>query len=187
MAVAIPSPHVSFASGSSYLLNALVPMPLHFLFLSPASSLYSSLFHLFLGALCAPVWVFRLSAFHSPPPEASLLRTPTASFSHCHLPQWCSSQIAHEPSPVDHSVFYFMFSLVSLYFVSFDFSLYFVLLDFLVFALVFPCIALFCLFCVFFYFYNFIDLLRVCFSVLHPLLGLFSCPHRAELLMRPSV
>jgi hypothetical protein len=49
MAIAIPPPHVPFAPGSSYLLDALVPVPLSFLFLSTASSLYGGLFHLFLG------------------------------------------------------------------------------------------------------------------------------------------
>jgi hypothetical protein len=49
MAVAIPPPHVPLAPGSSYLLDALVLVPLPFLFLSPASSLYGGLFHLFLG------------------------------------------------------------------------------------------------------------------------------------------
>jgi hypothetical protein len=174
MAVTISPPHVSFTPGSSYLLDALVSIPLPFLFLSPASSLYGGLFHLFLGlfvplfgsssfwrfialrlrqvfyalplrhspiatfprdvparsrlsllrliilffilcffgfpifcflylffvwrsfpfvfgAFCALVWVFRLLAFHSPPSAASLLRTTTASFSHRHLPQRCSS------------------------------------------------------------------------------------------------
>jgi hypothetical protein len=47
MAVTIPPPHVPLASGSSNLLDALVPMPLPFLFLSPVSSLYGGLFHLF--------------------------------------------------------------------------------------------------------------------------------------------
>jgi hypothetical protein len=49
MAVAIPPPHIPFAPSSSYLLDALVLVPLPFLFLSPASSLYDDLFHLFLG------------------------------------------------------------------------------------------------------------------------------------------
>jgi hypothetical protein len=49
MAIAIPPPHVPFAPSSSYLLDALVPVPLPFLFLSPASSLYGGLFHLFWG------------------------------------------------------------------------------------------------------------------------------------------
>jgi hypothetical protein len=49
MAVAIPPPHVPLVPGSSYLFNAIVLVPLPFLFLSPASSLYGGLFHLFLG------------------------------------------------------------------------------------------------------------------------------------------
>jgi hypothetical protein len=85
------------------------------------------------------VWVFRLSTFRSPPPEVGPLRAPIASFSHRHLPQRCSGQIAPEPSPVDCSAFCFMFYLVSLYFVSFvlfcfDFHLYFVFVGF-------PCIC----------------------------------------------
>jgi hypothetical protein len=123
--------------------------------------------------------------------EASLLRTPTASFSHRHLSQRCSSQIVPEPSPIDHSVFYFMFFFVSLYFVSF--VLFFVLIFlYILFCwvslyLVFLCIALFYLFCVFFYFCSSADLLYVCFVVLHPLSGLFLRPHRVELLQRPLV
>jgi hypothetical protein len=49
MVVTIPPPQVPFAPGSNYLLDALVPMPLPFLFLSLASSLDGGLFHLFLG------------------------------------------------------------------------------------------------------------------------------------------
>jgi hypothetical protein len=54
MAVAIPPPHVPFAPGSSYLLDVLVLVPLPFLFLSLASSLYDGLFYLFLGLFVAP-------------------------------------------------------------------------------------------------------------------------------------
>jgi hypothetical protein len=102
------------------------------------------------------VWVFRLSTFHSPPPEVGPLPASIASFSHCHLLQRCSGQIAPEPSPVDCFAFCFMFYLVSLYFVHlFYFVLLFIcilfLLGFLVFALVFPCIASLCLFRVFFF------------------------------------
>jgi hypothetical protein len=60
MAVTIPPPHVPFAPGSSYLLDVLVPVPLPFIFLSPASSLYGGLFHLFLGLF---VPLFRSSSF----------------------------------------------------------------------------------------------------------------------------
>jgi hypothetical protein len=75
-----------------------------------------------------------------------------------------------------------MFSLVSLYFVSF--VLFFVLiflrilflLGFPIFVLVFPCIAPLCLFCVFFGFYSSANLLHVCFAALHPLSGLFLRP-----------
>jgi hypothetical protein len=84
MAVAIPPPHVSLASGSSYLLDALVPVPLHFLFLSPASSLYGGLFLLFLGLL-VPLFgssgfqrftALRLrQVFYAPPPRHSLIAT----------------------------------------------------------------------------------------------------------------
>jgi hypothetical protein len=86
-----------------------------------------------------------------------------------------------------------MFSLVSMYLVSFVlfFALIFLrilfLLGFPVFVLVFPCIAPPCLFCVFFGFYSFADLLRVCFAAFHPLLGLFRRPHCVELPTRPSV
>jgi hypothetical protein len=114
MASTIAPPHVPFAPGSSYLLDALVPVPLPFFFLFPDLLLVRRSFMFVFGALCAPTWVFRLSAFHSPPPEAGPLRTPSASFSHRHLPQQCYSQIVPKPSPVDHSTFYFMFSLVSL-------------------------------------------------------------------------
>jgi hypothetical protein len=78
-------------------------------------------------------------AFRSTPPEVGPLHAHAASFSHHHLPQWCFGQIAPEPSPLDHSAFCFMFSLVSQYFVSFvlfcfDFPLYFVFVGF-------PCIS----------------------------------------------
>jgi hypothetical protein len=84
MAVAIPPPHVPFAPSSSYLLDALVLVPLPFLFLSPASSLYSGLFHLFLG-LFVPLFgssgfrrftALRLrQVFYAPPPRHSLIAT----------------------------------------------------------------------------------------------------------------
>jgi hypothetical protein len=84
MAVAIPPPHVPFAPGSSYLLDALVPVPLPFLFLSPASSLYGGLFHLFLG-LFVPLFgssgfrrftTLRLrQVFYAPPPRHSPIAT----------------------------------------------------------------------------------------------------------------
>jgi hypothetical protein len=84
MAVAIPPPHVPFAPDSSYLLDALVPVALPFLFLSPASSLYGGLFHLFLG-LFVPLFgssgFQRLTALHlrqvfyEPPPRHSPIAT----------------------------------------------------------------------------------------------------------------
>jgi hypothetical protein len=84
MAVTIPPPHVSFTPGSSYLLDALVSVPLPFLFLSPASSLYGGLFHLFLG-LFVPLfgssgfWRFialRLrQVFYALPPRHSPIAT----------------------------------------------------------------------------------------------------------------
>jgi hypothetical protein len=55
------------------------------------------------------------------------------------------------------------------------------------FSIFLHCFFFFCLFCVFFYFYSSTDLLCVCFAVLHPLSGLFSPPHRIELLTHPSV
>jgi hypothetical protein len=93
-------------------------------------------FQVFFGALCAPVSVFWLLAFRSPLLEASPLRAPIASFFHCHLPQRCSGQIAPEPSPVDHSVFVFVF-------------------------LWFPCI----LFPLYFFFFFFAGFPRICFSI----------------------
>jgi hypothetical protein len=84
MAVAIPPPHVPLAPSSSYLLDALVPVPLPFLFLSPASSLYGGLFHLFLG-LFVPLFgssgfrrftALRLrQVFYAPPSRHSLIAT----------------------------------------------------------------------------------------------------------------
>jgi hypothetical protein len=84
MAVAIPPPHVPLAPGSSYLLDALVLVPLPFLFLSPASSLYGGLFHLFFG-LFVPLFgssgfrrftALRLrQVFYAPPPRHSLIAT----------------------------------------------------------------------------------------------------------------
>jgi hypothetical protein len=115
-------------------------VPLPFLFLFPGLLLVRRSFPFVFGALCAPVWVFWLLAFRSPPPEASPLRAPIASFSHRHLPQRCSSQISPEPSPVDLSAFCFMFSLVSLYFVSFVLFFVFDFLSYFVFT-GFPCIC----------------------------------------------
>jgi hypothetical protein len=84
MAVAIPPPHVPLVPGSSYLLDALVLVPLPFLFLSPASSLYGGLFLLFLG-LFVPLFgssgfrcfiALRLrQVFYVPPPRHSLIAT----------------------------------------------------------------------------------------------------------------
>ena len=145
------------------------------------------------GHHIAPVWVFWLWAFCSPPPEAGPLHAPTASFFHRHLPQWCSGQIALEPSPVDRSVFCFMFffGFPVFCFLCIIFVLIFLcilfLLGFPIFTLVFPCIAHLCLFCVFFGFYSSADLLRACFVALRPLPGFFSRPHSVELSMRPSV
>ena len=168
-------------------------MPLPFIFLFPGLLFIWRSFPFVFGAFYAPVWVFRLLAFRSPPPKAGPLRAPITSFSYRHLPRRCSNQIVPEPSSVDRTVFCFMFSLVSLYFVSF--VLFFVLiflcilflLGFPVFALVFPCIAPLCVFCVFFGFYSSADLLWVCFAALRPLLGLFPHPYHVELPMRPSV
>jgi hypothetical protein len=140
------------------------------------------------------VWVFRLSTFRNHPPKVGPLCAPTTSFSHRQLPQWCSSQIAFEPSPVDRSalfpciLFGFpVFCFLCVFFFFFNFPLYFVLLGFPVFALVFLCVASFCLFRVFFSFYSSADLLRACFATLCPLLGFFLCPHCVELPTRPSV
>jgi hypothetical protein len=164
MASTIPPPHIPFASGSSYLPDALVPMPLPFHFLFPGLVLMRRSFLFVFGVLCAPVWVFRLLAFHNPPPGASLLHAPRRVI----LPSatLLSGVLARSRLPIDHSAFYFMFFwfpyiLFPLFIFCFDFPLYFVLLGFLVFALLFPCIAFFCLFCMFFDFYSFADLLRV--------------------------
>jgi hypothetical protein len=84
MTVAIPPPHVPLASGSSYLLDALVPVSLPFLFLSPASSLYGGLFCLFFG-LFVPLFgsfgfrrftVLRLrQVFYAPPSRHTFIAT----------------------------------------------------------------------------------------------------------------
>jgi hypothetical protein len=159
MAVTIPPPHVPFAPGTSYLLDALVPVPFPFLFLSPASSLYGGLFHLFLW-LFVPLFgssgfrrftALRLrQVFYAPPPGHSLIATFLSG-----VPTRSRLSLLR----LIILLFFLMFSLVSLYFVSF--VLFFVLI-FFVFALLFPCIAFFCLFCVFFYFYSSADLLCVC-------------------------
>jgi hypothetical protein len=150
--------HVPFTPGSSYLLDALVPVPLPFLFpwLPPCMAV---VFHLFFGLFVPPVWVLRLLAFCSPSPEAGSLCAPTMSFSHHHHHQRCFGQIALEPSPVDCSAFCFMFSLVSLLFV---------------------CFVCFLIFIVLLIFFTSVSLYFV-----HP--GLFPLHYRVELPMRPSV
>jgi hypothetical protein len=185
MAVAIPLPHVPFVPGSSYLLDVLVLVPLTFLLLSPASSLYGDLFHLFLG-LFVPLFgssgfrrftALRLrQVFYAPPSRHSLIAT----------------FLSGVPARSRLSLLWLIILLFILCFLWFTYILFplfifFFLLGFLVFALVFPCIAFFCLFCVFFNFYSSIDLLCVCFAVLHPLSGLFSRSPHVELLTRPSV
>jgi hypothetical protein len=183
MAVAVPPPHIPFAPSSSYLLDALVLVPLPFLFLSSASSLYGGLFHLFLG-LFVPLFgssgfrrftALRLrQVFYAPPPRHSLIATFLSGVPARSRPSLLRLIIL--------LLCYVFFGLPIFYFL----CLFFVLLGFLVFALVFPCIAFFCLFCVFFYFYSSTDLLYVCFAILHPLSGLFPRPHHVELLTRPS-
>jgi hypothetical protein len=150
MTVAIPPPHIPLASGSSYLLDALVPVPLPFLFLFPASSLYGGLFHLFLGLF---VPLFGSSGFR----RFTALRL---------------RQVFYAPSPRHSLIATFLSGVPARSRLS--------LLR----------ISLYCFFlfvCVFFDFYSFIDLLCVCFAVLHPLPGLFPRLHRVELLMCPSV
>jgi hypothetical protein len=78
MASEHPPPHVPFALSSSYLLDALVPVPLPFIFLFPILLIIQRSFPFVFGALCAPVWVFQLLAFCSPSPKASPLCAPTA-------------------------------------------------------------------------------------------------------------
>jgi hypothetical protein len=157
------------------------------LFLFFVFSGFPFFFSVVFGALYAPVWVFQLSVFCSPPPEAGPLCAPIVSFSYHHLPQWCSGQIALEPSSVDRSTFCFIFffGFLVFCFLCIIFVLIFLcilfLLGFPIFALVFPCIALLCLFCVFCGFYNSTDLLRACFAALRPLQGLFPHPHHVML------
>jgi hypothetical protein len=123
MAVAIPPPQVPLAPGSSYLLDALILVPLPFLFLSPASSLYGGLFHLFLG-LFVPLFgssgfrrfiALRLrQVIYAPPPRHSLIAT------------FLSGVLARSRLSLLRLIiliFYFMFYLVSLYFVSFVYFL----------------------------------------------------------------
>jgi hypothetical protein len=184
MAVAIPPPHVPFALGSSYLLDTLVLVPLPFLFLSPASSLYGGLFHLFLG-LFVPLFgssgfrrftALRLrQVFYAPPPRHSLIAT----------------FLSGVPARSRLSLLRLIILLFILCFLWFTYILF----PLFIFCFAgFPCIcfsiSLYCFFlfvlCVF-YFYSSTDLLCVCFAVLHPLSGLFPRPHRVELLTRPSV
>jgi hypothetical protein len=140
MAVAIPPPHVPFAPSSSYLLDALVLVPLPFLFLSPASSLYGGLFHLFLG-LFVPLFgssgfqrftALRLrQVFYAPPPRHSLIAT------------FLSGVPARSRLSLLRLII-LLFILCFLWFTYILFPLFiFVLLGFLVFALIFPCIAFF--------------------------------------------
>jgi hypothetical protein len=173
MAVAIPPPHVPLALGFSYLLDALVPVPLPFLFLSPASSLYGGLFHLFLG-LFVPMFgssgfqrfiALRLrQVFYAPPPRHSLIATFLSGV------------------PARSRLSLLQLIILLLFYVFFGFPifcflcLFFVLLGLLVFALVFPCIAFFCLFCVCFIFTVLPIFSASVFAVLHPLSGLFSAP-----------
>jgi hypothetical protein len=184
MAVAIPPPHVPLAPGSNYLLDALVPVPIPFLFLSPTSSLYGGLFHLFLG-LFVPLFgssgfrrftALRLrQVFYVPPPRHSLIAT----------------FLSGVPARSRLSLFRLIIQLFILCFLWFSY----ILSPLFIFCFAeFPCIcfsismySFFCLFCVFFDFYSFTDLLCVCFAVLHPLPGLFPRLHRVELLTRPSV
>jgi hypothetical protein len=184
MTVDIPPPHIPFASGFSYLLDTLVPVPLPFFFLSPASSLYGGLFHLFLGLFvprfgysdfrCFTALCLR-QVFYAPPPRHS----PISTFLSC-VPARSRLSLLR--------LIILLFILCFLWFpyILFPLFYFFVLISF-VFALVFSYIAFLCLFCVFFYFYSFADLFCVCFAVIHPLTGLFPHPHRVELLTRPSV
>jgi hypothetical protein len=190
--MAIPPPHVPFVSGSSYLLDALLSVPFPFLFLSPASSFYDGLFHLFLG-LFVPLFgssdfrrfiALRLrQVFYALPPRHS----PIATFLSGVPARSRLSLLRLIIMLFILCFFWFPYILFPLFIFCFDFPLYFILLGFLVFALVFSCIAFFYLFCVFFDFYSSADLLCVCFAVLHPLSGLFPRPYHVELLTHPLV
>ena len=152
----------------------------------------SFLFPVVFWVLCAPVWVFRLSAFRSPPPEVGPLHAPAASFSHRHLLQRCSGQIAPEPSPVDRSTFVIVFFGFPVFcFLCIIFSLIFLcillLLGFPVFALIFPCFTSFCLFCVFFGFLQFCRSSPHLFCLSPSTARPFFAPHRVELPTHPSV
>jgi hypothetical protein len=184
MAVAIPPPHVPLAPGSSYLLDALVLVPLPFLFLSPASSLYGGLFHLFLG-LFVPLfgssgfWRFtalRLrQVFYAPPPRHSFIAT----------------FLSGVPARSRLSLLRLIILLFILCFIWFPYILFPL---FIFYFAGFPCIcfsiSLYCFFlfvlCVLLFLQFYRSSLRL-FAVLHPLLGLFPRLHRVELLTRPSV
>jgi hypothetical protein len=125
------------------------------------------------------VRVFRLSAFHSPPPEVGPLRAPIAS-----------SPIVTFLSGVSARLRLSLLRLIVLLFVlCFIWFPYicFILLDFPVFALVFLCIASLCLFRGFFSFYSSADFLRTYFAALRPLPSLFPCPHRVKLPTHPPM
>jgi hypothetical protein len=150
MVVAIPPPHVPCASGSSYLLDALVLVPLPFIFLSLTSSLYGGLFLLFLR-LFVPLFgsfgfrrftALRLrQVFYAPPPRHSLIATFLSG-----VPARSRLSLLRL---IILLLFYVFFGLLIFCLL----CLFFVLLGFLVLALVFLCIVFFfCLFCVFFYF-----------------------------------
>jgi hypothetical protein len=107
--LAIPPPHVSFAPGSSYLLDALVPVPLPFFF---SCCRFFSL-----------LWSSGSWRFRNLPPMAGHLRVLTAPLSHCHLPQLCFRLDLVRASPVvDRLAFYFL--VLALFFVVFCFCLF---------------------------------------------------------------
>jgi hypothetical protein len=145
MVETIPSPHVPFASGSSYLLDVLVLVPLPFIFLSPTSSLYGGLFLLFLG-LFVPLFgssgfrrftaLHLRQVFYAPPPRHSLIATFLSG-----VPARSRLSLLRL---IIMLLFYVFFGLLIFCFL----CLFFVLLGFLVLVLVFLCIVFFYLFCV---------------------------------------
>jgi hypothetical protein len=162
---AILPPHVSFALDSSYLLDALVPMPLPFFFLFPLPFFFSCC-HFF-----SLLWSFGSWCFRSPLSVAGHLCVFTAPFFHRHLPQWCFRPDLVRASLVDRLRFISLFLLCFLLFFVFVCSPCFL-------VLVLPCIVLSLFVLCVFYFCNTADLLRVSFAALYLLPGFIPHPSR---------
>jgi hypothetical protein len=135
------------------------------------------------------VRVFRLSAFHSPPPEVGPLRAPIASSPIVTFLSGVSARLHLSLLWLIVLLFVLCFILVSLYL--FYFVLIFLcilfLLGFPIYALVFPCIASLCLFRGFFSFYNSADFLRAYFATLRPLADPFFVPPPRRAPTHPSM